>query len=123
LVHRHGRRNNSAAGQNAGLAFRRSPDGQLRELESSPYLTGGTRVRDLTYSLATFANDTPVIANRSSDAKSTDTIARPTGFDAGLVELVLPAAAIAQAAQPHGQADNITVVTIQPATLEKYATS
>jgi hypothetical protein len=34
-----------------------------------------------------------------SDAKSTDTIARPTGFYAGLVELVLPAAAIAQAAQ------------------------
>jgi hypothetical protein len=58
-----------------------------------------------------------------SDAKSTDTIARPTGFDAGLVELVLPAAAIAQAAQAHGQADNITVVTIQPATLEKCATS
>lgn len=29
-----------------------------------PYLTGGTGVRDLTYSLATFANDTPVIANR-----------------------------------------------------------
>jgi hypothetical protein len=56
--------NNSAAGQNAVLAFRRSPDGQLRELESSPYLTGGTGVRDLTYSLATFANDTPVIANR-----------------------------------------------------------
>jgi hypothetical protein len=50
-------------------------------------------------------------------------IARPTGFDAGLVELVLPAAAIAQAAQAHGQADNITVVTIQPATLEKCATS
>src|SRR5271154_1198162 len=56
--------NNSASGQNAVLAFRRSPDGQLRELESSPYLTGGTGVRDLTYSLATFANDTPVIANR-----------------------------------------------------------
>ena len=31
---------------------------------SSPYLTGGTGVRDLTHSLATFANDTPVIANR-----------------------------------------------------------
>ena len=51
------------------------------------------------------------------------TTARPTGFDAGLVELVLPAAAIAQAAQAYGQADNITVVTIQPATLEKCAIS
>ena len=58
-----------------------------------------------------------------SDANWTDKIARPTGFDAGLVELVLPAAAIAQAAQAYGQADNITVVTIQPATLEKCAIS
>jgi len=48
-----------------------------------------------------------------SDAKWTDTIARPTGFDAGLVELVLPAATIAQAAQAHGQADDISVATIQ----------
>jgi len=39
------------------------------------------------------------------------------------VELVLPAAAIAQAAQAYAQADNITVVTIHPATLEKCAIS
>jgi len=50
--------NNSAAGQNAILAFRRAADGQLTSLAGSPYLTGGTGVRDLTYGLATFANDT-----------------------------------------------------------------
>jgi hypothetical protein len=53
-----------------------------------------------------------------SDAKWTDTIAIPTGIDTGLVELVLPAAAIAQAAQAHGQADDITVATIQRRTPE-----
>jgi hypothetical protein len=56
--------NTSTTGQNAILAFRRGTDGKLTELPGSPYLTGGTGVRDLSFSLATFANDTPVIANR-----------------------------------------------------------
>ena len=56
--------NNPEAGQNAILAFRRETNGQLTQLPGSPYRTGGTGVRDATFSLATFANDTPVIANR-----------------------------------------------------------
>lgn len=56
--------NNPAAGQNAVLAFQRASNGLLTPLNGSPYLTGGAGVRDLSDSLATFANDTPVIANK-----------------------------------------------------------
>ena len=56
--------NNSTPGQNPIPAFRRNPDGKLTQLKGSPYLTDGTGVVDLSSSLATFANDTPVIANR-----------------------------------------------------------
>jgi len=55
--------NNSNAGQNAVVAFRRDDAGKLTELKGSPFSTSGTGFRDLTFSLAPFANDTPVIAN------------------------------------------------------------
>jgi hypothetical protein len=56
--------NNSAADQNAILAFQRGASGQLTPLQGAGYPTGGAGVVDLTYGLAVFANDTPVIANR-----------------------------------------------------------
>jgi 6-phosphogluconolactonase (cycloisomerase 2 family) len=55
--------NNSTASKNSILAFRRESDGKLTQLKGSPYLTAGTGVVDLSFSLATFANGTPVIAN------------------------------------------------------------
>jgi len=55
--------NVTQAGQNSILAYRIDPDGSLRPLIGSPFLTGGTGYYDSSFKLGPFDNDQNVILN------------------------------------------------------------
>ena len=60
--------NNTSEGQNSIIAYERLPDGKLKPLPGSPFLTGGTGMNNNTHGkLGPQDNDTPIVS--SADGK------------------------------------------------------